>query len=328
MTDSWSSRAQYYNYISGFWYIAGVCGSTLGSLLLNDHVYLLNGISIGSYALVACVALFIPSHCGLVPKETQNSTPLMPIFEDGVEDNTSVSSMSSSREVPIGSDKLSLFRLLVDSWYKSYKSLLTLFSVAQPTSTVLVMWLLDILAAKGEVLLPQYASLVLSWPLATVNRVLAVKDLTAAVLLFCLPSVRAIFLEPRMSTRQIDLFIIQISFVASALGFAGLSISGHPGTFILSLCVYMSGGGLEDSLTAFGALTLNAGEDTTEFYVRVGLLSTLASLVGGPLWSLIFSIILKNQVFPLGFVYLLCASLFAAGLLGMGTLRKGSSIGL
>ena len=57
-------RTNSYNYISGFYFLASVLGSWIGSLLLSQHVYLLNGLSIAAYALTACVAVAVPSQCG------------------------------------------------------------------------------------------------------------------------------------------------------------------------------------------------------------------------------------------------------------------------
>ncbi len=58
------ARTNWFNYISGFFFLASVGGSSIGSLLLSRHVYLLNGLSIACYALTACVSGTIPSHFG------------------------------------------------------------------------------------------------------------------------------------------------------------------------------------------------------------------------------------------------------------------------
>lgn len=165
-----------------------------------------------------------------------------------------------------------------------------------------------------EVLLPQYTSLLLAWPLATVNGAMALKALISALVLFILPSLRQKCLEPRMSTQQIDLFITQASLVANMLGVIGLGISAPAGFFIISLCVYTSGTGLADSLTAYGTVTLPAGENVSEFYMRIGLINTIAALVGAPMWSALFSVVLKNGWLPLGLPFWLCAVLFGAGI--------------
>ena len=49
-----------YNYLGGAYLLAGVCAAVLGSLLVSDHVYLLNAISILCFALTAWLAFFIP----------------------------------------------------------------------------------------------------------------------------------------------------------------------------------------------------------------------------------------------------------------------------
>lgn len=52
-----------YNYISGSYFLARVLGSAVGSLLLSDHVYVLNGLSISCYLLTICVATHVSPHC-------------------------------------------------------------------------------------------------------------------------------------------------------------------------------------------------------------------------------------------------------------------------
>ncbi len=173
-----------------------------------------------------------------------------------------------------------------------------------------------------EVLLPQYTSLLLSWPLATVNAAIALRSLVSAIFLFMLPTLRRVYLEPRMSVQQIDLFITQMSLIANTLGVIGLGMSAPAWFFLLFLCVYTSGMGLSDSLTSYGTLTLPAGETVAEFYVRTGLVNTVASLVAGPLWSASFNLVLRSGFLPLGLPFWVCASLFGAGFAGVMVLRR------
>lgn len=188
--------------------------------------------------------------------------------------------------------------------------------------TILLIYLANGLASRTEVLLPQYTSLLLSWPLATVNMVMALKSLISALALFVLPTLRKIYLEPRMNTQQIDLFITQASLVANTVGVIGMGISAPVGFFVLSLCIYTSGTGLADSLTTYGTVTLPPGETVSQFYVRTGLINTIAALVGAPLWSAIFSIVVKSSALPLGLPFWLCALLFGMGIMGVTALKR------
>ena len=193
-----------------------------------------------------------------------------------------------------------MLSLLLRSWHTSFYSLFTLFAVPNPTFTVIIVYLLYNLAARIEVLLPQYASLALGWPLATVNWILALKALVSAMVLFALPTVRKLWLEPWYCNRAskpstaIDLFITKISLVANTVGIMGLLISTGAPLFILSLCIYTAGIGLPDSLTSYGTHTLPAGEAMATFYVRTGLIATVAGLIGAPLWSMGFRLVLQN----------------------------------
>lgn len=227
-----------------------------------------------------------------------------------------------TRTFQLNLDQRPLVRILLHSWQASYRSVFALFSVPNPTFIVLVVFLVNGLATRIEVLLPQYTSLVLHWPLATVNRALALKALVSALMLFALPTLRNLYLEPRMSTLQVDLLITQVSLLTNTIGVVGLGFSTPAIFFILALCVYTSGTGLADSLTTYGTFTLPPGEKVSEFYVRTGLINTIAAMIGAPLWSALFSLVLKNGGLPLGLPFWMCAALFGAGVSGAVALRK------
>lgn len=216
--------------------------------------------------------------------------------------------------------KRPLTSIVLHSWKASYQSFTTLFTVPQPTFTVLVVFLLNGLAVGINVLLPQYTSLSLQWPLATVNRAIALQALVSTLVLLALPTLRKRFLEPRMAVKRIDLFITQSSLFANAIGAIGLGFSAPATFFILSLCTYSSGSGLADSLTAYGTFSLPKGHKVDDFYVRTGLINTVASLVGAPLWSGLFSFVIQSEFIPLGLPFWICAGLYVGGIAGVRVL--------
>ena len=191
-----------------------------------------------------------------------------------------------------------------------------------PTFTVLIVFLLNDVASRIQVLLPQYISLVLHWPLATVDRALALQALVSSLVLLALPMVRKCYLESRMNTLQIDLLITQVSLLTATIGAIGLGFSAPVPFFIVALCVYTSGVGVTDSLTAYGTFTLPPGETVSEFYMRIGLIHTIAALIGVPLWSAVFSLVLRSGSLPLGVPFWMCALLFGVGFGGAMALRK------
>ena len=85
--------------------------------------------------------------------------------------------------------------------------------------------------------------------------------------------------------------------------------------------MYTSGTGLSDSLTSYGTYTLPAGESVVEFYVRTGLITTVAALLGGLFWSAAFSYVVRSEWIPLGTPFWLCASLFGVGCVGVAALK-------
>ncbi|KAL8726068.1 MAG: hypothetical protein Q9166_006947 [cf. Caloplaca sp. 2 TL-2023] len=292
-----------------------VSGSAIGSLLLSRHVFLLNGLSFLCYILTSCVAAAIPTESGRAADDADASRPILL----AVDDLDSPRSSSDRAVIPL---QRSLLGILLQSWHSSYLSIITLFRVANPTFTVLFLFLFNGIAKRVEVLLPQYTSLTLHWPLSTVNLVLALKSLVTSLALFALPSLRERFLEPRMSTAEVDLFITQVSLLANAVGMVCLGFAAPAAFFILALCVYTSGMGLADSLTSYGTFTLPTAERIGDFYVRIGLINTLASMAGAPIWSGLFSFILKHGILPLGTPFWACALLFGIGTGGVMVLNR------
>lgn len=286
-------------------------------------MYILNSLSIACYLLTACIAATIPAHYGRQTPDkdiTQpflsdsSSSPSSPrLFDSLTEDNLSFPNPKVLFPLPRLSPALtrnaqssrSLPSLLLKSLSTSATTLLTLLSVPNPTFTVLLVALLYALFARIEILLPQYTSLALNWPLATVNAVLALKALISALILFLLPLFRTRVLAPRYNhaagpdngdaTTAIDLLIVKTSLASNFIGLVGIiGSTGHPGLFISSLCVYTAGVVIYDSLTSYGVQTLAAGEDISQFYIRIGVVNTIAALAGAPLWSGAFRGVLRS----------------------------------
>ena len=125
-----------------------------------------------------------------------------------------------------------------------------------------------------------------------------------------------------MSVQQIDLLIMQVSLFANVLGVIALGVSGPAWFFVLSLCVYTGGILLPDSLYSYGTLALPPGETVAEFYVQAGLVNTVAFMVAGPLWSTLFSMVLRSDALPLGLPFWLCSIFFGAGIAGVTALKR------
>ena len=318
--------------------MASVCGSTVGSLLLSDHVYLLNGVSIACYVLTICATCLIPGHLGQEEVYSGDSQQPLDLDPDVTEwpphlgqrrsvDDIRSDKVSQLHPIHISiakSFKVSYAKIISRSWKTSYRSIVTLFAVPNPTFTVLIIFLLNGLANGSRELLYQYTSLALHWPLATVNRAIALQALVSAVVLLVLPTIRKVYLESRLDLHQIDLFITQTSLIVNTVGAIGLGFSATTALFIISLCVYTSGAGLADSLTTYGTLTLPENVKVADFYVRTGLINASAALLGAPFWSSLFSIVIRNKSLPLGLPFWLCAGLYTAGIVGMRTLKSWS----
>ncbi|MCJ1350963.1 MAG: hypothetical protein MMC33_000945 [Icmadophila ericetorum] len=333
-----------YNYISGTYLIAGMGGAAFGSVLLSHHVYLLNGLSIFGYVITAWIAMLIPRQVGMEYSKIASDVIPIPVPEETSKDEEDLDIphlLSSSTELSRSHSNESLqgliqqrcvdkdpprplLHILLHTWRASYTSLLTLFSPPNPTFTVILLFLLNSLAQHIQVLLPQYTSLLLGWSLERVNAALALKNLVSALFLFVLPTFRTRYLQPRISaTPLIDLLISQTSLIANMIGIIGLAISPSAIPFIISLSIYTSGVGLQDSLTAYGTLSLPPEETVPDFYTRTGLANTLAGLVGGPLWSGMFGLVLNSGgVWPRSLPMWSCAMLFGVSIGMVGRLRR------
>ena len=78
-------RTNSFNYMSAFYFLAEVGGSWIGSLLLSQHIYLLNGLSIACFALTTYVSGAIPSHCGY-EEQHEYPEPIISNLEDEYHD--------------------------------------------------------------------------------------------------------------------------------------------------------------------------------------------------------------------------------------------------
>lgn len=302
--------------------LASVAASTIGSLLLSHHVYLLNFLAIICFILAILLAVTIPGDTGRDDADhisLEDSTTSL--LSDDRPRSRSPSS-SSALSLKQQKDRRKVKATIMNSWRSSILSLIKLFASPNPTFTVLLIFLLNGLAMRVEVLLPQYISLTLHWPLATVNAALAVKALVGAFVLLSLPILRASFLEPRLSTLHTDLFIAGISLLAQSAGMIGIGFSSPAPLFIIILCMYTSGIGLSDSMTGFGKMTLPAGEVAADFFVRQGLINTIAGLIAAPLWSTVFAACLKSESLSIGFPFWVGGGLFGLGFASLAILKR------
>ena len=336
-----------YNYYSAAYLLATMAGAGFASGLLSSHVYLVNGASIVCSLVTIAGCLVIPRSLGrkvlavggtdrLLDSSEDSSPPLSPsgiatierhsydlaIGQSDLNAKAEVSSLAVLMIILANITQLSIPHIVLRSWRSSVASLATLFSIPNPTLTVILLILLHKVAVAAVVLLPQYASLRLHWSLALSNYALALKALISALLLLALPTVRARLLEPRMSTARIDLLITECSVAANLVGILGVGFAASPALYVLSLSVFTLGHGLADSLTAYGTMTLGPEQTLGDFYVRSGLVQTIAGLVASPAWSVVFGMVLKGDSLPMGTPFILCAGLFGVAWIATRALQR------
>ena len=215
----------------------------------------------------------------------------------------------------------SVTRIVLDSWRSSLEAVMTIFRVPHPTLTVIWVFSLYSFTTRVGILFPQYISLTLDWSLASVNSLLAGNALLSAILLFALPTVRKVYLEPRMNDQQVDLLVVKSSLILNIIGMAGFCISVASPLYIIALSVYTSGSWLYDSLTTFGLTSLPGDHKPAGFLVRSTLVQTIAGLVAAPFWSSIFSLCLKSEFLPMGLPFGISAALFGGTLVLSRRLR-------
>lgn len=254
---------------------ASVGGSALGSVLLSRHVFLLNGLGTVCSAITLGVNAFLPPQLGQSNPETSDISAADLLLGDETDPQR------ASLDQQDGQCR-SKSQIVLESWRSSIQSVTTLFRVPHPTSTVIWTFLLYAFTTRVEVLNPQYISLVLGWPLATVNSLLARNALLPAGVLFTLRIIRKSYLEPQINDQQVNLLVVRYSLLLNAAGIAGFSISIPSPLFIPALLVYTSGNGLWDSLITFGLTLLTGKHKAADFLVRSGLVQTIAGLIAAP----------------------------------------------
>lgn len=300
--------------------LASVGGSATGSLLLSRHVYVLNLIGIFCAVLALGVTTLIPCRLGCHHSRTE----VVDESAEYVPTSASSSNIEGAERSPRylqRSDKIQ--SILLTSWKSSLLAATTLFRVANPTFTVVLIFFIYSFTTSIEVLHIQYISLSLHWSLALANSLLAIRALVSACLLLALPTLRRKYLHPRMNGQQADLFIVQASLFLNCIGMVGYGFSLPAPLFTMALCIYTSGNGLYDSLTTFGRSTLPANEKPADFFVRSGLVQTIAGLIGAPFWTTLFRLCIKSSSWPIGLP--IWAS---AGLFGFNIILARSLIGV
>lgn len=292
-------------------------------MLLSHHVYLLNLFGIFCACAAIAVTSFIPKHLGRdvkASKSLESSTNDLLLSDDS---GSQEDLFNDVHERPPRTNDIT--HIILTSWISSFAAVSKLFSIGKPTFTVVLIFGIYSFTTRVEVVGPQYISITLGWSLATVNLLLATKALVSACLLLALPTVRRIYLEPRINDQQIDLLIVQASLFFNAIGAAGVGFPLATSFFVLTIYIYTTGIGVYDSLTTYGRCTLPDGEKMSEFFVRSGLVQTIAGLVAAPIWTTMFSVCLKSEVLPIGLPFWVSAGLFAAIFVISGSLKGQAS---
>ena len=93
-------RTNAFNYVSGFYFCAAVFGSATGSLLLSNHVYILNGLSISCFLATMPFTALIPSHYGYDKIETKGVQALPQPGEEDPLLSTPTTSQSGTLDAP------------------------------------------------------------------------------------------------------------------------------------------------------------------------------------------------------------------------------------
>ena len=285
-----------------------VTASAIGSVLLTHHIYVLNLLGVFCAVLAVAGTATLPQQLGRrvkgsVPETRFTSSELsdqIPEFGHGLfEEETD--------QVHRGQEIAHIF---LTSWKRSLAALAKLHCVANPAFQITLMFFLHSFTHRVEVLSPQYFSLQLSWSLQSVNTLLAIKSFISGCVLVSLPTLRERCLEPYMSSRQCDVFIVQASIALNIIGMIGLGFRLPVPAFIVSMCIYTGGYGFLDSLTSFGLVNLSPEEEKKDFFLRTGLVQTIAGLIAAPAWTSFFSSCLKSAFLPIGTPFWSSACLF------------------
>lgn len=201
------------------------------------------------------------------------------------------------------------FRAVTVDYSKSFHMLIDLFVYDKLSRICLTIFFFNVLAMGVRIILQQWASMFFHWTLVETSYVVSFEMLVSGLVLVSLPYISQRFLRPKLgSARRAELWVVKASLLMSMIGALCISFAPTGVFFVAAIAIY-SCGGLYDSLKSFSTGHLQK-EQITRFYVGISIVETMGGLIGGPLWTRIFSLTLIIDFLGFGLPFWLCSLCF------------------
>lgn len=202
------------------------------------------------------------------------------------------------------------FRAVTVDYSKSFHILIDVFVHDKLSRICLTIFFFNVTAMGVRIILQQWASIFFHWTLVQTSYVVSFEMLVNALVLVSLPYLSRRFLRPMLgSAQRAELWVVKASLLMNIIGALGVSFAPSSIFFVASIAMYSGGGGLYDSLKSFATGHLQK-EQITRFYVGISMVETIGGIIGGPLWTRIFSLTLTVEFLGFGLPFWLCSLCF------------------
>lgn len=202
------------------------------------------------------------------------------------------------------------FRAVTIDYWKSFDIVIDLFVHHKLSRLCLAIFFFNVTAMGVRIIFQQWASMFFHWTLVETSYVLSFELLVNGLVLVFLPSISKKLLKPWLgSIRRAEIWVVKASLLMNIVGVLCMSFASTGAFFAVSLTLYSAGGGLYDALKSFATGYLQK-EQITRFYVGISMVESIGGLIGGPLWTGIFSLSLSVDFLAVGWSFWLCSLCF------------------
>lgn len=307
-------RSSTYYSLSASFLATKLFGMTLGTFLLQQGIWIPSQVGLVVYSLAIPALLFLPNTLPRVEGGDSSSALLGPEMPTHPQEMAprSIPSWSSWKIYLVAQ-----LRAVTIDYTKSFHIAIELFVHDKLSRLCLAIFFFNVTGMGVRIVLQQWASKFFRWTLAETSYILSFELFVNSIVLVSLPYITQKLLKPRLgSTRQADLWVSKASLLMNIAGAFCIGFAPAKPSFIVSLTIYSIGVGLYDSLRSFATSFLQK-EQITRLYVGVAVVETIGGLIGGPLWTGIFSLALSVDFLGSGLPFWLSSLFFLCAFVGV-----------
>lgn len=296
-------RSSTYYALSASLLTTKLLGMTLGTFLLQRGMWIPPQVGLLILTLGIPTLFFLPDSATV--SETGSSREALLAAAKTPTNREEVSLWSSCRVYLVAQ-----FRAVTVDYFKSFRIVIDLLVHDKLSRMCMTIFLFNVVGMGVRIVLQQWASTFFHWTLVKTSYVLSFELLVNGLVLVSLPFISQRVLKPRLgSTRQADIWVAKVSLIMNIIGALCIGFAPTGVLFVVALTVYSAGAGLYDALKSF-ATGLLRKEEITRLYVGISMVETVGGLIGGPLWSGVFSLALCVDFLGTGLPFWMCSLCF------------------